>query len=714
MSKKFSRPIVNLITAFLIVLVTIGTTVPSPAKAESAGPLYPDTGANVSGIGTVSWLNTLNLVSDNNSTASVNLPRSQISNYLHATDFDFNIPTNAVINGIEVTVGRAALFGYIKDYAVQLVSGNQVIGDNKAITDLDWPIKEFGQPYGTVDDTWGTALTPSEINSSGFGVSLAVINTDPNSSSTSIRTAAVDYISVTVSYSIPTATELFQTETSVQYGGTANLSASMVPAVEGLNVDFTIDGEPACSATTSASGVADCTSPVILKNAGTHTGSIRASFTGNAIYAASSTVGDLNVDPLPIQVSANAITKTFGEVDPKLTYDSFPELVGDDHFSGTLERLSGSDVGTYPISQGSLTAGGNYTITYDGADFKIDPLVIHVTANPAGKIYGEPDPDLSFTSLPALVGNDELTGELDREDGDTAGTYAILQGDLEASTNYVIDFTSADFNIHPLEITVTAHPISKTYGEDDPVLTYTVSPKLIGNDSLTGTLERDAGEDAGLYSIQTGTLEADTNYTIVDFVGAEFEILKADQQITVTKHAPAYAYVESTFTVAADSSSGLDVEYSASGSCTNVGPSFTIISDDEDCTVHYNQPGDQNLNAAAEISETVETGTAEGPVITLQPESVTLNQQGQSAVFTAAADGDPAPDVIWQVSIDGGVNFTDIPGEVSTTLTISSPPTTFDGYMYRAVFSNSEGTAVSSAATLDLRYYWIWLPFINR
>src|SRR5690606_2322060 len=102
---------------------------------------------------------------------------------------------------------------------------------------------------------------------------------------------------------------------------------------------------------------------------------------------------------------------------------------------------------------------------------------------------------------------------------------------LEASTNYEINFTSADFTIHPLEITIIADAVSKTYGEDDPALTYTVSPKLIGSDALPGSLARAAGESAGSYSILQNTLEADENYAIIEFVGADFQILRANQVV---------------------------------------------------------------------------------------------------------------------------------------------------------------------------------------
>ena len=62
-------------------------------------------------------------------------------------------------------------------------------------------------------------------------------------------------------------------------------------------------------------------------------------------------------------------------------------------------------------------------------------------------------------------------------------------------------------------VEVVANAASKTEGEADPELTYTVSGLLEG-DSLTGALSRVAGEAAGTYDIELGTLAASANYEI--------------------------------------------------------------------------------------------------------------------------------------------------------------------------------------------------------
>ena len=94
-------------------------------------------------------------------------------------------------------------------------------------------------------------------------------------------------------------------------------------------------------------------------------------------------------------------------------------------------------------------------------------------------------------------------------------------------------------------------------------------------------------------------------------------------------------------------------------------------------------------------SATLTVNTA--PVVTLNPMS--QSQTSGSVNFTAAAAGSPAPTVQWQVSTNGGMSFSDIPGETSTTLTVAVSPAV-NGNQYRAVFTNTCGSATTTAATL--------------
>ena len=99
-----------------------------------------------------------------------------------------------------------------------------------------------------------------------------------------------------------------------------------------------------------------------------------------------------------------------------------------------------------------------------------------------------------------------------------------VTGDMVTETN--VDTFPMPVRVLPKEITVTAKDAEKTEGETDPALEYTVEG-LVGDDTLSGTLVRAAGEDPGVYAIGIGTLAAGDNYT-VKYVGANLTI-KAKQ-----------------------------------------------------------------------------------------------------------------------------------------------------------------------------------------
>jgi hypothetical protein len=88
------------------------------------------------------------------------------------------------------------------------------------------------------------------------------------------------------------------------------------------------------------------------------------------------------------------------------------------------------------------------------------------------------------------------------------------------------------------------------------------------------------------------------------------------------------------------------------------------------------------------------------PSATTTPSNQTLCS-GSTVTFTAAAAGSPAPTVQWQVSTNGGATFNDVPGATSTTLSFTTAAGQ-SGNQYRAVFTNTCGTATTAAATLTV------------
>ena len=100
-------------------------------------------------------------------------------------------------------------------------------------------------------------------------------------------------------------------------------------------------------------------------------------------YAITSTLSNNNYGitfiPANYAITTKAITvtvdasqtKVYGTTDPIFGYSVSPALVSGDSFTGKLARASGNNVGTYVISQGTLSAGSNYTIALITKDFNI-------------------------------------------------------------------------------------------------------------------------------------------------------------------------------------------------------------------------------------------------------------------------------------------------------------------------------------------------------
>ena len=110
----------------------------------------------------------------------------------------------------------------------------------------------------------------------------------------------------------------------------------------------------------------------------------------------------------------------------------------------------------------------------------------------------------------------------------------------------------------------------------------------------------------------------------------------APQAITFTTNAPSNAAYQSSFTVAANASSGFAVVFTSSGSCSNSGATFTVTSGTGTCSVIANQPGNSNYAAASQVTQTVNA--------TLAPQTITFTSNAPSSAaynsnFTVATTG---------------------------------------------------------------------------
>jgi uncharacterized repeat protein (TIGR02543 family) len=106
-------------------------------------------------------------------------------------------------------------------------------------------------------------------------------------------------------------------------------------------------------------------------------------------YTLATTTGNATatISPRPLSIKADDKSKKFGESDPALTWTlTAGSLVSGDNITGQLQRQSGEALGTYPIQQGTLTAGSNYNINFTPGVFTILPADLIVTIQPQAAV----------------------------------------------------------------------------------------------------------------------------------------------------------------------------------------------------------------------------------------------------------------------------------------------------------------------------------------
>jgi hypothetical protein len=345
---------------------------------------------------------------------------------------------------------------------------------------------------------------------------------------------------------------IFTAIVSAANGGAGNPTGS---------VQFKVDGGNVSSGVTLIGGLANIL--VSSLSAGTH--DITAFYTSdNGNFGSSDNSSSpflQTVAKAHLSVTADNKSKTYGEVNPTLTFslsgfvngDTATVVSGSPTLSTTATQFSDVISGGYPITvvdAGTLSASnydfpaGNFingTLTISRANQTI------IWSNPANITYGTP---LSGTQLNATVAG--VSG------GSAPGvlTYTPASGtvlpagsqnlhvDAAATQNYNAANRDVTLIVDKAHLTITADNKSKTYGAANPALTFTLSGFVNGDTSsvvngaptLSTTATQFSDVVAGGYPItvvDAGTLSASNyDFPAANFVNGTLTINKANQTIT--------------------------------------------------------------------------------------------------------------------------------------------------------------------------------------
>ncbi len=383
-------------------------------------------------------------------------------------------------------------------------------------------------PWQTIDQT---GLNPTQLSSAqlkDMATNASVLN-----SSYWMQNADINNGYPYLAQNIPTTLVTINVNDLSKTYGEGNPSLSGEYSLTGCSGCITLDWGSFLTTDTAAGSYAYSASNVL---------SLTYVSGSAASYAISWGGTSFTVDPRPINITADAQTKTYGAADPTLTYvveanSSGRGIVGSDTFTGALARAAGESVsgGPYAINQGSL-ANSNYAITLIPANLTITPASLTVTASAQSKTYGDTLAlgTTAFTSS-GLQNGETIGGVTLAAAGGTAatanaGSYTITPsaatGGTFSASNYSITYDTGTLTVNPALITLTASNQSKTYGSTLNLGTtaYSItSGSLRNSDTITGVTLTSAGAvdtaNVNTYGIVpsaavgTGGFNA-TNYTI--------------------------------------------------------------------------------------------------------------------------------------------------------------------------------------------------------
>jgi hypothetical protein len=345
------------------------------------------------------------------------------------------------------------------------------------------------------------------------------------------------------------------------FGGTVILSATLTltasgTTVSGKTVSFSLNGDPVGTAVSNGSGVATLNNVSLTGvNAGGYPGAITASFAGDATHAASSGAATLTVNQ-----AGQAITFTSSTPAAAKYGDTYaPSATGGN--SGNPVTFGASGACSYSAGAVTMSGVGSCTVSANQAGnanhgaapqvtqvFSVGKATLSVNAVASSKTYGDGDPAFSWTLSGFEPGDDAtnagITGSATctRTPGETVAgspyTITCAPGTLAAANYDFTTGTTADFTVDPMTVTVTPDSgQGKFVGAPEPTLTFSNDGGLVAG-AFSGALERVAGETAGLYAIDLGTLSAGENYVLQLASTTVYFLVEVPEPPTITISSP--------------------------------------------------------------------------------------------------------------------------------------------------------------------------------
>ncbi len=273
----------------------------------------------------------------------------------------------------------------------------------------------------------------------------------------------------------------------------------------------------------------------------------------NSNYNISLVNQQFEILPREIKVSVQNQSKKFGDEDPQIEFSLAEGLCFDDKqediIDGQVYRRHGENVGVYDYDFSRLSTSANYTfVNSANTNFIITKRPITVTIGKHEKVYGDADPTFDYEVSNDIEGQ-RFEAQIVRDYGEDVGTYRLICGTAN-DPRYLIEYVEGTLVINPYELTIKADEKVKIYGDEDPILTVSITKGFLKfNDRIdslvVGNLDRKQGEVVGKYEINLGTLSFGKNY-LLTFESGELTILQRHINIVANSVSKVYGEADPT------------------------------------------------------------------------------------------------------------------------------------------------------------------------
>ncbi|MDX2196751.1 MAG: LamG-like jellyroll fold domain-containing protein [Cytophagales bacterium] len=322
--------------------------------------------------------------------------------------------------------------------------------------------------------------------------------------------------------------------------------------------------------------------------------------------------GNLSVGQAPgqLSISANNVSKTYGDDNPTLTGNITGLVSGDDvQVSYSTTATKGSAVGTYTIIP--ILSGvdlGKYIISTSTGTLTINKAAISITAPTFTRPYGGNDPSVSST-ITGIKNNDSFVASYVNPANifSNAGDYTVVPEIVgTAISNYDLTTIGGILSISKVEVTVVGAAATRKYKEENPQFKYSIGG-FVNRDNIndldvipTAITTATSASNVGTYPITLGG-GSDNNYTFV-YISSSLSITPASQTITVSS-VNAKVKTGESVTLTASASSGLPIVISVADSSIVRAQGITFFGlSDGQTTATLSQPGDLNYLAATVVN----------------------------------------------------------------------------------------------------------------